>query len=145
MIPSTETLATLLALPIEARRLLAERGRGAGVVVQTPHRGRHRGRLHWARVRHPCAVRGVVPSRVGHPTQSPRALAFGSAWLPASEGEILRVWAAKKPYGEWCVGEENCELSWAADGGIDNEARDHNGSLDSRLRAALQCWPGGGA
>lgn len=119
MTPSDETLAVLLALPLEARRKLTE-CEGPGWYVLRP--GNYSKRPH---------VLDVTRRFIWGP------ITESTAWLPASEGEILRVWGSvtwpKDP--GYSIDQDE---AWAATG---KDGQPHDGTYDSRLRAALRCCP----
>ena len=132
--PSDETVRIALALPLEARRALCGAS-GPGWLVMDgdlalPHPEYRQSLLNgWLRLE-------VVPE-----------LPDDMAWLPASEGEVLRVWSLHEGHGaDMDIGDDNyTRVSGVAE--AYDRVEDHDGTYDSRLRAALLCCPigaGGG-
>lgn len=118
MTPSPETLAVLLALPPEARRALCE-AEGPGWLVSR-----------WQTER--SVEVKAAPYGIDIYPDAPHA---DTAWLPASEGEVLRVWAAAAGWRGYAVNDALVSIGGGA------ESRKHDNTLDGRLRAALACCP----
>ena len=114
--PSPETIAANLALPLAARRALAEKAEGPGWrhysrTGRTGRTGLHDG---------PWAM-----DLVTHP----------GAWIPASEAETLRVWA-ESAHLSWSVMGDELWTSQSSGTMIE-----HDGTYGDRLRAAAECCP----
>ena len=123
MTPSDETIAAYLALPLEARRMLAEKADPAA--------------LGW----------WVGPSVAGSPRPVPAGslgtLPFNTAWIPAAPSEVMRVWASTyAEAADFAVSNQFVAVGVSA---ADHPARqvDHDGTLDGMLRAAALCFPVG--
>lgn len=122
MTPSDKTIAAVLALPLEARRLLAERAQGPGwwLCFDAGH--------------YYCHAGSAPGDRDVHPL---------SAWLPCAPTEILRVWAEHAGGPCWQVDDSEALLSWDPYNLLAKSmCEPHDGTLDGMLRAAVQCWPG---
>lgn len=124
MTPSDETIAAVLALPLEARRLLATEAEGPGwwVCFDAGHYYAHQVASSDGRDVHPL-----------------------SAWLPCAPTEILRVWAKTQHDETWVLDDEAAYLGepgWSVAAMPPIAYANHDGTLDGMLRAAVGCWPG---